>query len=133
MSLVFVDTVGLLAVWNRSDQWHDDARRAYSQLHPDDTALFSTTLVMAECANALSRTSFRAEVDEFRKRLEESGNLIWPTAEDWQVAWLAFREGRFAQAGVVDQMSFLVMRRLKISRAFTNDRHFAAAGFETLF
>src|SRR5260370_1456366 len=36
-------------------------------------------------------------------------------------------------AGIVDQISFVVMRRLSIARAFTNDEHFRAAGFETLF
>jgi predicted nucleic acid-binding protein len=56
-----------------------------------------------------------------------------PSAEDWREAWAAYREGRFGQAGLVDQVSFLVMRRLSISQAFTNDRHFRAAGFETLF
>jgi predicted nucleic acid-binding protein len=133
MNLVFVDTVGLLAVWDRSDQWHDDARRAYSSLNRSHTTLFSTTLVLAECANALTRTAFRVEVDDFRKRLEADGNLIWPTTEDWQAAWLAYREGRFGQAGLVDQVSFSVMRRLGIVKSFTNDRHFGAAGFETLF
>lgn len=38
-----------------------------------------------------------------------------------------------AQAGIVDHVSFLVMRRLGITEAFTNDRHFSAAGFITLF
>jgi len=33
----------------------------------------------------------------------------------------------------VDHVSFVVMRRLGVGRAFTNDRHFRAAGFETLF
>lgn len=133
MNLVFVDTVGMLAVWDRADQWHDDARRAYSLLSPSNTTLFSTTLVLAECANALARTSFRAEVDEFRKRLQAGGTLIWPTPEDWEAAWAAYRPGGGNQAGLVDQVSFVVMRRLRITQSFTNDRHFQAAGFVTLF
>ena len=36
-------------------------------------------------------------------------------------------------AGIVDQVSFAVMRRLGITDAFTNDRHFKAAGFRALF
>ena len=133
MNLVFVDTVGMLAVWNRADQWHDDARRAYSLLSPSNTTLFSTTLVLAECANALARTSFRAEVDEFRKRLQADGTLIWPTPGDWEAAWTAYRQSGANQAGLVDQVSFLVMRRLGITQSFTNDRHFQVAGFVTLF
>jgi predicted nucleic acid-binding protein len=133
MNLVFVDTVGMLAVWNRADQWHDDAKRAYSFLSPGNTTLFSTTLVLAECANALARTSFREEVDNFRIRLQASGTLIWPTPEDWEAAWVAYCHGGANQAGLVDQVSFLVMRRLGITQSFTTDRHFQAAGFVTLF
>jgi predicted nucleic acid-binding protein len=33
----------------------------------------------------------------------------------------------------VDHISFVVMRRLGVTKAFTNDRHFRAAGFEVLF
>jgi predicted nucleic acid-binding protein len=33
----------------------------------------------------------------------------------------------------VDQVSFVVMRKLGISDAFTNDRHFQAAGCMVLF
>jgi len=36
-------------------------------------------------------------------------------------------------AGIVDCVSFTVMRRLGLTEAFTNDRHFQAAGFTTLF
>ena len=43
------------------------------------------------------------------------------------------RIDREPAAGIVDQVSFVVMRRLGLTRAFTNDWHFRAAGFETLF
>jgi len=36
-------------------------------------------------------------------------------------------------AGIVDHVSFVVMQRLNVTHAFTNDHHFHAAGFETLF
>jgi len=61
------------------------------------------------------------------------GLLIQPTEEDWRAAWQAYRRGEADQAGIVDHVSFVVMRRLKIPQAFTNDNHFRAAGFETLF
>jgi uncharacterized protein len=130
---VFVDTVGMLAVWNRSDQWHDDACQAYARLDRRNTLLYTTTLVLAECANAAARKPFRADVDEFRKRLEAGGTLIWPTVEDWQTAWTAYRQGSLNLPGLVDHVSFVVMHRLGIAQAFTNDQHFRAAGFETLF
>ena len=37
------------------------------------------------------------------------------------------------RGGIVDHVSFVVMRRLGLTQAFTNDAHFRAAGFEVLF
>jgi hypothetical protein len=60
-------------------------------------------------------------------------HLFAPNETDWQEAWAAFDQGKPGDAGIVDQVSFAIMRRLGIRQAFTNDRHFSAAGFETLF
>ncbi len=65
--------------------------------------------------------------------MEPGHRLIVPTVEDWQAAWLAYERGEADRAGTVDHVSFTIMRRLGISKAFTNDGHFRAAGFETLF
>ena len=59
--------------------------------------------------------------------------LIKPTAKDYEDAWEAFDRGDAGQAGITDQISFIVMRRLGIHDAFSNDRHFKAAGFTVLF
>ncbi len=60
-------------------------------------------------------------------------SLITPTADDWELAWSAYERGDADNAGIVDQISFQVMRRYGLTKAFTNDGHFRAAGFETLF
>ena len=48
-------------------------------------------------------------------------------------AWSHYERGLNAEAGVVDQISFLVVRRKGITDALTNDWHFEAAGFRRLF
>jgi uncharacterized protein len=35
--------------------------------------------------------------------------------------------------GIVDCISFVIMRRLGLTEVFSNDQHFAAAGFTPLF
>jgi predicted nucleic acid-binding protein len=72
-------------------------------------------------------------VDETREEMEASGRLIVPTEADWREAWLSYRRDGVGAAGAVDQVSFTVMRRLGITDAFANDRHFKAAAFNTLF
>jgi len=40
---------------------------------------------------------------------------------------------RCGHSGFCKLISFAVMRRLAITEAFTNDKHFTAAGFQVLF
>jgi predicted nucleic acid-binding protein len=89
--------------------------------------------VLLECGNAASRTPFRHDVVEVRQHLSAAGNLVEPTESDCAAAWLAYSQSQAGEAGIVDQVSFAVMRRRGLVEAFTNDRHFRSAGFTTLF
>ena len=133
MKAVFLDTVGLLALWDKSDQWHDAATTAFAAIQIDRTEVVTTTFVLAECANAAARRPYRLAVARLRDRLEAAGALIVPTKSDWREAWEAYRLFTSGQAGLVDQISFVVMRRLGLSDVFGNDTHFRAAGMTTLF
>lgn len=130
---VFLDTVGLIAVWDISDQWHVDAESAFQNLLAFRTPFITTTFVLLECGNAAARRPYRAEVDRLRQLLQQRNELVTPTDDDWNSAWTAYSRGEAAQAGIVDQVSFAVMHRLGIQQALTNDQHFRAAGFQTLF
>jgi predicted nucleic acid-binding protein len=130
---IFLDTVGLLAVWDESDQWHRAAQACFSELLGCRADLVTSSFVLLECGNAAARRPYRSAVSRLRKQMEPGHHLIVPTIEDWQTAWLAFERGAADNAGIVDHVSFTIMRRMGISKAFTNDGHFRAAGFETLF
>ena len=93
----------------------------------------TTTFVLLECGNAAARRAYREDVCQLRRTLELRDELIVPTADDWSNAWNAYQQGQVGTPGIVDHVSFAVMRRLGIQQAFTNDRHFSEAGFETLF
>jgi predicted nucleic acid-binding protein len=133
VNTVFLDTAGLIAVWNDSDQWHSMAQRTYADLRAKRAVFVTTRYVLLECGNAAARTSIREDVTDLRIRLTQTNRLISPTEDDWNQAWTAYDRGDVGAAGIVDQVSFVVMRRLGLNRAFTNDWHFSAAGFETLF
>lgn len=133
MRSVFLDTVGLLATWDTSDQWHDAATSAYSGLVKSKAVLVTTPYVLLECGNAASRRPYRSAVVRLVNQLETANLLIAPTTEVWRQAWTAYDKRLFGEAGIVDNISFVVMHRLGISEAFTNDKHFRAAGFEPLF
>jgi predicted nucleic acid-binding protein len=133
MSVVFLDTVGLLALWDKDDQWHATARTAFEALVRERRPMVTTTFVLLECGNAAARRPYRLAVDRLRKQMHDEGTLITPTAEDWDAGWQGYRNGTPTTAGIVDQVSFAVLRRIGIANVFTNDRHFRAAGFEVCF
>jgi predicted nucleic acid-binding protein len=95
--------------------------------------IVTTSLVLLECGNAAARKPYRDQVPALWERLDAERRLIVPTSADIETAWADYRRGGAGDAGIVDHVSFTVMRRLGIRDAFTNDRHFAAAGFRTLF
>jgi len=133
VTTVFLDTVGLIAVWDTADQWHAQAAAVFERLAKNRTRLVTTSFVLCECGNSAARKPYRNDVEEFRRELLRFGDLIAPLPEDEHSAWEAYREHHAARAGIVDQISFVVMQRLQIREAFTNDAHFRAAGFITLF
>jgi len=133
VTTIFLDTVGLLALWDDSDQWHAQASAAMHNLPAAGCRFVSSAWVLMECGNSAARTPYRRDVAQFRQELADFGNLLVPTDDEELLAWAAYTAGEAGEAGIVDQVSFALMRRLGITDAFTNDRHFTAAGFKVLF
>src|SRR5205823_9852828 len=103
-----------IALWNRSDQWHSAALTAFQALVPTATRLVSTPYILLECANDAARKPYRADVVRLREQLGAGGDLIDPTPAELDQAWSQFERGVAGAAGVVDLVSFTVMRRLAI-------------------
>lgn len=133
MNAVFLDTVGLLALWDRADQWHSAAEAAYGCIVAERLPFVTTTFILLECGNAASRRPYRAKVAQLRRHLDQRNEIVVPTDEDWVQAWESYEREGPSEPGIVDHVSFAVMRRLGLTQAFTNDRHFQTAGFSVLF
>src|SRR5258707_254079 len=111
MTPVFLDTVGLIALWDADDQWHAAADTAYGDIVSQRKTALTTTFILLECGNSAARRTFRSDVCALRQTLELRNELIVPTEDDWSKAWVAYERGEAAQAGIVDHVSFVVMRR----------------------
>jgi predicted nucleic acid-binding protein len=133
MRSAFLDTVGLIALWDARDQWHSAALTAFNNLRSQRIRLFTSDLILMECANATSRTNLRQSLVALRDELLDAGGVFFPDDQDITGAWEAFRHGSKGQPGVVDNVSFILMRRFHIKAVLSNDIHFKAAGFTTLF
>lgn len=82
MKPVFLDTVGLIAVWDEDDQWHTPAVRAFAQLLRQQAIMVTTPYVLAECANAVSRRPYRGDVVSLRATLERKKRVLFPSDDD---------------------------------------------------
>lgn len=133
MKPVFLDTVGLIALWDEADQWHAVAEPVFSALLAAHRTMVTTTSVLLECGNAAARRTYREDVCTLRQKMLANQCLLEPTAAEIEQAWADYAAGLAGDAGIVDHVSFVVMRSLGLTEAFTNDRHFQAAGFVTLF
>lgn len=133
MTGVFLETVGLLGLWDEDDQWHPQALAVYGEISRRRDRLYTTTYIIGECANASARWIDRQKIAILVRSLEATGGFVFPADADWREAWDRYLARQPGAPGLVDELSFAVMRRLGLRRAFTNDRHFSDAGFEPLF
>ena len=122
-----------VGIVGRRHQWHADAATAFASLAGAKTRFITTTFVLLECGNAAARRPYRLRVNALRQTLAARGEVLAPTDDDLRAAWSAYDRGEANNAGIVDHVSFVVLRRLGLTQVFTNDRHFPAAGFEVLF
>lgn len=134
MKSAFLDASGLIAVANTDDQWHSEAEVAWNNLIASATPLVTTSLVLLELGDGLSRINQRTLALALYDRLRASARvrIISASSELETAAWELFRERPDKTWGVTDCASFVVMRQLGIETAFTVDHHFEQAGFQRL-
>jgi uncharacterized protein len=134
MKPVFLDASGLIAVANTDDQWHRQAEAAWNQLIVSNVPLVTTSLVLVELGDGLSRIDQRSLAIKLYDRLRHSPRvqIMSTTPEQEAAAWELFRQRPDKDWGVTDCASFAVMKQSGIEAAFTVDHHFEQAGFQRL-
>lgn len=132
MKGLFVDVGPLVAVVNPGDQHEAEARRGWERLAAANLPLVSTEHVLDEVATAICRWQNPRRAAQWVRQQLDSGLIRWVSCgpEDWRTAtdWLTQYSDQ--QISFTDALSFTLMRRLKITEAFTFDRHFLIAGFQ---
>ncbi|MEM9703490.1 MAG: PIN domain-containing protein [Planctomycetota bacterium] len=134
MRRVLLDTSGLIALTNVKDQRHGSASDLWSELYVRGNRLFTTSLVLVEYGDGMSRVDRRATALRLRESLLAADlvQIIEVTPATEIAAWRKFERHQDKDWGVTDCASFVVMDGLKIQDAFTADRHFRQAGFNPL-
>lgn len=78
MNSIFLDTVGLLSLWDSRDQWHVAAEAAFAEIMRSKAHLTTTSYVLLECGNAAARRPYKQAVDRLRQKLEKRGRCHLP-------------------------------------------------------
>lgn len=129
----FVDSAAFFALLNEYDRHHQEARQILERIADEHIGLLTTNFIVAEThALILSRHSQRAATEFLRDMSETNIPVLRAQANDEERAReIIFRydDKRFS---LTDAISFAVMERLGMQRAFTFDRNFNQYGFEVL-
>ena len=130
--MIFVDTSFWVALRNRRDDHHDEARRLLRANAA--IPLVSTNHVTGETWTFLRRRAGHGPAANFLDFIDETARLhvehVDAATEEEALGWLRRHDER--EYSFVDATSFALMRRLGIRDAFAFDGNFAAAGFVEL-
>ncbi len=130
----FLDTSFAIALSVESDAHHETAVTLSEQLEREQTALITTTAILLEIGNALSKKRYRQAAAELLDSLDQDKTveIIQIDAELYRKAFELFRLRPDKDWGLVDCISFIVMQEQRIFEALTSDEHFEQAGFRAL-
>ncbi len=127
----FVETNFFLALINDRDEFHDNAVVLAGEYRGQ--SLVTTDAVLLEVGNGLAR-GFRDEASVLFNELENSAEaeIVRLDLEILSAAMALYKLHRDKEWGLVDCVSFVVMREMKIASAQISDKHFIQAGFRAL-
>ena len=117
-----------------ADAFHGKAVQLAAQIRRERTSLLTTRAVLLEIGNALSRQRNRAVAINLLQTMEQDSAIeIVPLSEElYARAFTLYRQRPDKEWGLVDCISFVVMRERGLTDALTTDEHFRQAGFRVL-
>jgi len=130
--MVFLDTSALLAVLDADDLNHSPADVAWRRLIESEERLLTSSFVLVEVTALVQRRLGMEAARALSEDLLPFVEIEWVGAEIHGAAEAFWLEANRRQLSLVDCVSFEVMRRRKIERAFAFDGHFLEQGFSTV-
>ena len=131
MADAFVDTSFVVALVNKGDQYHSQALNLAARF--DKRELVTTDAVLLEIGNALARNFKAASVQIIDHFLtSDEIHIVHLNAELFQRAFDLYRSHSDKAWGLIDCISFIVMREFDLTECLTADKHFEQAGFTVL-
>jgi predicted nucleic acid-binding protein len=130
--VMFVDTSALLALVNRQDEFHEQAKHQWKLLLENDEALLSNNYVILESISLIQRRFGMDWIHALQAEVLPFIEIAWVSENQHQEAMKMFLKSGRRQLSLVDCSSFETMKVLKIKTAFSFDQHFRAQDFEVI-
>ncbi len=129
--MIFVDTRGWIARFDKRDQYHQEAMEKWEQLELERPQIFTSNLVLAETLTLVARKkshSFAAgQADALYRSI--ALKVLRSNDEDEVRAVSFFRKFADQRVSFTDCVSFVLMQKNNIERVLAFDRHYQLAGF----
>lgn len=125
----FLDTSAILAVLDADEEQHEPAAALWQELVTSGERLLTSNYVLVECFALVQRRLGMEAVRVLQEDILPVLAVHWIDTDDHAAATEALLTAGRRRLSLVDCTSFRVMRRLRIARAFTLDRHFREQGF----
>lgn len=131
---IFVDTSAWVALADKSGTNHDKAVSVYPSLLKTYKGLLTSNLVLAETHIIILNEMGHNVAMDFLGKVKTSPRILKVYAdeeieEEAQGILTKYRDQYFSYA---DAVSFAIMKKKKVKKAFCFDKHFLTAGFTTI-
>jgi predicted nucleic acid-binding protein len=128
---IFVDSSAWIALADKDDLHHKEAASSYPSIFKNHKTLVTSNLVIAETYIVLLKELRHNAAIEFLERIKASPRIlkifsnenIEAEAEGVLVKYVD------QDFSYTDAVSFVIMKKQKIRKAFSFDKHFMTAGF----
>ena len=131
---VFVDTSAWVALADKDDAHHKKAASLYPSLLKNYKSLITSNLIIAETYVLILNELGHDAALKFIEGIRTSQRIlkVYSTGEieaDAEEILIKFTDQNFSYT---DAVSFAIMKKQKIKKAFCFDKHFLIAGFESI-
>lgn len=130
--MIFIDTGAFLARYLKRDQYHRQAIKSWQRIQATRVLCFTSNFVLDETLTLLARRAdYEFAAERGRAFLSSSVlRILRPQLEDELKAVELYIKFADQKVSFTDCISFVLMIRHQLRKAFSFDSHFETAGFE---
>ncbi len=130
--MVFFDTSAFLAILNKDDNNHQNARKLWGELLYSENILITNNYVLVESFSLIQRRLGLESVRVFQEDILPLINIEWIDKAVHEAGISALLTASRKKLSLVDCISFEVMRNMGIRKVFAFDPHFEEQGFVSI-